>query len=60
MQSLLDVVLLKAYAHDLGVLSIAQKSNSILLQLKADANIEPELITSLIANGKGKYYIIII
>ena len=54
-QSLLDVVLLKAYAHDLGVLSIAQKSNSILLQLKADANIEPELITSLIANGKGKY-----
>lgn len=54
-QSLLDVVLLKAYAHTLGILSITQKSNSILLQLKADANIDPERITSLIVNGKGKY-----
>ena len=37
------------------ILSIVQKSNSILLQLKPEANINPENITTLITNGKGKY-----
>lgn len=55
-QTLLDVVLLKADAHHLGILSIVQKANSILLQLKPEANIKPENITELIANGKGKYF----
>ncbi len=55
-QTLLDVVLLKADAHYLGILSIIQKTNSILLQLKPEANIKPENITSLIASGKGKYF----
>ena len=54
-QTLLDVVLLKADAHYLDILSIVQKSNSILLQLKPEANINPENITTLITNGKGKY-----
>ncbi len=54
-QTLLDVVLLKTEAHHLDILSIAQKSNSIVLQLKPDAAIDPERITSLIVSGKGKY-----
>lgn len=54
-QTLLDVVLLKAEAHNLGILSIAQKSTNVILQLKPDANIEPNSITTLLTDGKGKY-----
>lgn len=54
-QTLLEIVLLKAQAHSMGVLSVTQKSQSVILQFKENAKIQPERLTELIAKGKGKY-----
>ncbi len=55
-QTLLEIVLLKAQAHNMGVLSITQKGQSVVLQLKETAKINPEHLTDFITKGKGKYF----
>ena len=40
MQNLLDVVLIKAYAHVLGVTNIKQRANAIVFTLGKDADID--------------------
>lgn len=52
---LLEVVLVKAEAHKLGILSISNKNKNILVTFKADASINPESITRLVTAYKGKY-----
>lgn len=52
---LLEVVLLKAQAHTLGVLTIIQKAKTILVTFKPDANIAPEALTRLITEHKNTY-----
>ncbi len=54
-QALLEVVVLKAEAHSLDVLSIVQKQNHILVTFKHDAKIDTERLTSLITHEKEKY-----
>ena len=40
-QALLDIVLVKAEAHSIGVLSIMQKNKNLVITFKADAQINP-------------------
>lgn len=54
-QSLLEMVLLKAEAHQVGVTSIVQKGNNILMEFRPDASLNPEKLTSLIAQSRGRY-----
>ena len=54
-QTLLEVVLLKAQAHRLDIISIVQKQNSIVLTFKAEAKIDPVKLTKLIAANKSRY-----
>lgn len=53
-QALLDIVLVKAEAHSIGVLSIMQKNKNLVITFKADAQINPVAITSLVTNNKNK------
>lgn len=53
--ALLEVALLKAEAHALGVSSIVQKGNNVVVTFQADAAVDPERLTRLLAEGRGKY-----
>ncbi len=55
-KNLLDVAIIKAEAHSLGIVSIAQKQRNILVVFKEDAQIEPEKIATLMNEHKGKVY----
>lgn len=54
-QSLLEIVLLKADANKLGILSIAEKAKTIVVTFRADAAIEPTVFTKLITENKNRY-----
>ena len=54
-QCLLDIVLLKAEVHEIGITAITQKHGNILLEFREQPNIEPEKLMGLIASKKGKY-----
>ena len=54
-QLLLEVVLVKAEAHDMGITSISQKHGNLLLEFRPQPNIDPAKLMQLIAREKGKY-----
>lgn len=55
-QTLLEVVLLKAEAHSLDILSVVQKQYNIVVTFKNDAHIDPLCFAKLIQEGKNKYF----
>ena len=55
-QNLLDVALLKAMAHHVGVVSITQKQRNIIITFKGDADIDPMSITALVTEYPRKLF----
>ena len=51
-QNLLDISLLKAYAHRMGITSVTQKGNRIIMYFKPDADIDPNLLLEMVNNNK--------
>ena len=54
-QSLLDIALLKAYAHRLGIVSVTQKDSRIVMHFKPDADIDPAVIMELVNSNKDLF-----
>lgn len=55
-QTLLEIVLLKAEAHAMGISSITQKQRAtVILAFREDAKTDPEKLTKMISKGRGKY-----
>ena len=54
-QTLLEMVLLKAEAHTLGITSISQKGTNVLVEFRPDAPLDPEHLTKLLAESRGRY-----
>ncbi len=54
-QTLLEIVLVKADAHAMGITAISQKHGNLLLEFRPQPNIDPARLTELIAREKGKY-----
>ena len=54
-QLLLEVVLLKAEAHALGITAVTQKHGNLLFAFRPQANIDPAALMQMLAKGKGKY-----
>ena len=54
-QLLLEVVLVKAEAHALGITAVSQKHGNLLLEFRPQPNIDPARLMQLIAKEKGKY-----
>lgn len=54
-QNLLEMVLLKAEAHGLGITAINQKGSNILVEFRPDAPLDPEKLTKCIAESRGRY-----
>lgn len=46
--NLLEIALMKAMAHDVGIVSIKEKNNQYIFEMKADAPINPAKIPALI------------
>ncbi len=55
-QNLLEVALLKAIAHNKGITSIAQKSKSVVIMFKPNADISPESLASLIRQNSSSLF----
>lgn len=53
-QNLLDVAYIKAEAHNLGILAVAQKGENVVLSFKQDSQINIDNMVQLIKEGKGK------
>lgn len=56
-QLLLEVVLVKAEAHAIGITSITQKHGNLLLEFRQQSNLDPAKLMQLIATEKGKYFL---
>lgn len=54
-QTLLEIVLLKAEARCLGVSSIVQKRGNVVIEFRPDAKTDPTVLTKKISEGRGKY-----
>ena len=54
-QNLLDIALLKAYAHRLGITSVTQKDNRILMCFKSDADVDPTALLELVNRNKDLF-----
>lgn len=54
-QTLLEIVLIKSEAHDLGISAISQKHGNLLLEFRPQSKIDPTRLMELIAKEKGKY-----
>lgn len=54
-QTLLEIVLLKGEARELGISSIVQKRDSILFEFRTDGRTDPMKLTKIISEGRGKY-----
>lgn len=52
---LLDVVLLKAEAHEMGITAVTQKHGNLLMEFHPQSNIDPVHLTQMITEGNGKY-----
>lgn len=52
--NLLDIALVKAKAHRLGIVSVLQRTNKVLLEFKPDSNVDTNKIMELIKSNKGK------
>lgn len=53
-QNLLDIALMKAYAHRLGVVSIIQRGKRINISFKADNNVNSEKLAEIILNSERR------
>ncbi len=51
---LLDIALLKAMAHDLGIISITQKKDNIIITFKQNAKVNPVKIPKLIQHHHNR------
>ncbi|WP_304507108.1 transcription-repair coupling factor [Anaerotignum sp.] len=54
-QTLLEIVLVKSEARQLGISSIVQKRGNILVEFRSDAKTDPVKLTKIISEGRGKY-----
>ena len=54
-QLLLEVVLVKAEAHSMGITSITQKHGNLLLEFRPQPNIDVGKLMQMISAAKGKY-----
>ena len=54
-QTLLEVVLLKAKANGMGIASITQKQNHVVVMFRPDAGVNPASLTAVLREGRGKY-----
>ena len=54
-QMLLDVALVKADAHRLGIVSIAEKQKNIVITFKSDAGVDTERITQMLMEKDSPY-----
>ena len=54
-QNLLELVLLKAEAHALGICAIQQKGTNIVVEFRSDAPLDPQKLTQCITQNKGRY-----
>lgn len=54
-QTLLEIVLLKGEARNLGISSIVQKRGNILIEFGADSKTDPMRLMKIISEGRGKY-----
>ena len=53
-RNLLDIALLKARANRLGVISVADKQQRLLITFKADAKVDVDRLTQLVTKEAGK------
>ena len=53
-QNLLDIALLKARAHAVDIISIAQRGRNVVVTFKADARVEPLKIGEIVQKSKGR------
>jgi len=53
-QNLLDIALLKARAHDVDIISIAQKGRNVIITFKGDAKVDPMKISEIVSASRGK------
>ncbi|MCL2874629.1 MAG: transcription-repair coupling factor [Defluviitaleaceae bacterium] len=53
-QMLLEIALLKAFAHKCGIINIAQKNGSLVISFKADAKVQVDNILKAIDQSGGK------
>ena len=54
-QTLLDVALLKAEAHKLGIVSVSEKQKNIVIAFKAGAEVDTERITEMLTKKDSPY-----
>ncbi len=54
-ENLLELVLLKAEAHQLGISAIQQKGTNIIVEFRADAPLDPQKVTQCITQNRGRY-----
>ena len=55
-QTLLEIVLIKAEAHEMGITAITQKRGSVIMEFCPQPNIDPVNLAKLISSEKGKYF----
>jgi len=53
-QNLLDIALLKARAHDVDIINIAQKGRNVTITFKGDAKVNPLTIGEIVSKSKGR------
>lgn len=53
-QNLLDIALLKAIAHSLGIISITQKQKNVIITFKEDLKIEASKVANLVLENKKR------
>jgi len=53
-QNLLDIALMKAKAHRLGIISIVQKTSSLLITFKGDAEVNVDKLAALVTKEAGR------
>lgn len=55
-QNLLDISIMKAYAHKLDIVSIIQKQNNVVITFKKDAQADPSKLMESVKINKNKLY----
>ncbi|MCL2188533.1 MAG: transcription-repair coupling factor [Defluviitaleaceae bacterium] len=52
--NLLEVALLKAHAHEIGIISVAEKMKNIVLTFRADATVNVERLSTLVQKNPSR------
>lgn len=55
-QNLIDIALMKSYAHKLGVINISQKKNNIIITFKNDADVNIEKLMKAVKENTNKLF----